>query len=84
MCITTANSFSLQNRPYLPHNSGVSNMLGIPMEVKDVKPEHVKTIFPPNDIVTKWHAGEDADWPPMDDEYELDENNMPRLRFVLG
>ena len=43
-------------------------MLGIPMEAKDVKPEHVKTVFPPNDILTKWHAGEDADGPPMDDE----------------
>ncbi len=64
--------------------SGGSGMLGIPMEVKDVKPEHVKTVFPPNDILTKWHAGEDAEWPPLDEDYELDEDNMPQLRFGLG
>jgi len=64
--------------------SGGSGMLGIPMTVKEVKPEHVKTVFPPNDILTKWHAGEDADWPPLDEDYELDEDNMPRLRFGLG
>lgn len=59
-------------------------MMGIPMEVKDVKLEDVKTVYPPNDILSKWAAGEDADWPPMDEEYELDEQNMPKLRFVLG
>ena len=64
--------------------SGGSGMLGIPMTVKEVKPEHVKMAFPPNDILTKWHAGEDADWPPLDEDYELDEDNMPRLRFGLG
>ena len=64
--------------------SGGSGMLGIPMTVKEVKPEHLKSVFPPNDILTKWHAGEDADWPPLDEDYELDEDNMPRLRFGLG
>ena len=57
-------------------------MLGIPMEAKDIKLEHVKFVFPPDDILIKWHAGEDADWPPMDEEY--DDTNISTLRFLVG
>ena len=57
-------------------------MLGIPMEAKDIKLEHVKIVFPPNDVLIKWHAGEDVDWPPLDEEFE--DNNMPTLRFLVG
>jgi len=59
-------------------------MVGIPMEVKDVTLEHVKSVYPPSEILTRWAAGEDADWPPLDEELDLAESNMPRLRFVPG
>jgi hypothetical protein len=64
--------------PYL--YSGGQGMFGLPMEAKDVKPEHLQHNFPPPNILEKWHRGEEAEWPP---EEEPPAENM-ELRFAIG
>jgi hypothetical protein len=54
-------------------------MVGLPMEAHEVTPEELKNVFPPRDILEKWHKGEDAEWPPIDEPEE-----MPQLRFTIG
>lgn len=51
-------------------------MLGLPMEAKDVTDQEMKNFFPPEDIITKWHNGEEAEWPPREP--------VPELRFDIG
>ena len=67
--------------------SGGGGMVQLPMEMKTVNSENIKEYFPPASILQKWHRGEDADWPPMDDS-EDDEGDdapmMPVLRFPVG
>jgi len=59
--------------------------MGLPMEAKEVDPEELKNIFPPREILEKWHRGEEAEWPP---EPEWEEGAMPSglppLRFAVG
>jgi len=56
------------------------------MEAREVTPEDIKNSFPPRDILEKWQKGEDADWPPLDDDDDDPSgyNRMPQLRFSLG
>jgi hypothetical protein len=62
------------------NSSGGQGMIGLPMEAKDVMLEDVKHVFPPADILEKWHRGEEAEWPP---EEEAPSANM-ELRFAIG
>lgn len=63
--------------------SGGRGMIGLPMEAKEVTPEELKNVFPPPKILEKWHAGEDADWPPEPD-YGAAPMGFPQLRFEVG
>jgi hypothetical protein len=46
------------------------------MEAKEVTLEELRPMFPPADVIQKWHRGEEADWPP--------EPELPELRFDVG
>ena len=59
-------------------------MVGLPMEAKDVEQKDLKESFPTEAVLVKWHKGEEADWPPDEDDEEQLENSLPRLRFELG
>lgn len=63
--------------------SGGRGMLGIPMEAKDVSNEALLDVFPTTQVLGAWARGEDAEWPPMDDD-EQDVGQRPRLRFDIG
>ena len=76
-------------------NSGGKGMIGIPAEAKDVEKEDLKGAFPPKEILQKWHKGEEAEWPPIDDymdDFDDMDNNFdnefaiqrPPLRFEVG
>lgn len=56
-------------------------MFGIPLEAKKVTKEDLTGLFPTAEVLQKWHKGEDAEWPPMD---EGDPMSMPELRFDMG
>jgi len=51
-------------------------MFGLPMEAGDVTDQDMHHVFPPPEIVEKWHLGEEAEWPPQE--------SVPRLRFDVG
>ena len=61
--------------------SGADGIFGLPMEAKDVTKEDVAGSFPTKEVLEKWHKGEDADWPPMEEPGQM---GMPQLRFELG
>jgi len=67
--------------------SGGRGMMGIPLEVQDVTKEDLLAGFPTEEVLTAWHKGEDAEWPPVDDDdYDdfEDEQQRPPLRFEVG
>jgi hypothetical protein len=45
------------------------------MEAREVTLQELESVFPPLDILEKWHRGEEADWPPREE---------PVLRFDVG
>jgi hypothetical protein len=49
------------------------------MEAKAVTKEELASNFPTREVLEKWHRGEDADWPPVEEPAEL-----PELRFDVG
>jgi hypothetical protein len=57
-------------------------MMGLPMEAHEVTEEDLKHHFPPPEVLGKWHRGEEAEWPPMDDNDDGDA--LPQLRFEVG
>ena len=60
-------------------------MLGLPMEAKEVTKEILQQGFPTEEVLTKWSNGEEAEWPPFDDEdVNLDDMELPPLRFEVG
>mmetsp|Transcript_10551 Transcript_10551/g.15527 ORF Transcript_10551/g.15527 Transcript_10551/m.15527 type:complete len:125 (-) Transcript_10551:866-1240(-) len=61
--------------------SGGRGMVNLPMESREVTPEELAENFPTVEVLTKWHAGEEADWPP---EPQFEESAMPQLRFGVG
>jgi len=64
--------------------SGGRGMMGLPAESKDVLKEDLLEGFPTKDVLEKWSRGEEAEWPPFDDEEEFSELNQPQLRFEVG
>lgn len=56
-------------------------MMGLPMEAREVTVDHIMEQFPPDDVLQKWHNGEEVDWPPIDD---MDALGLPELRFEVG
>lgn len=60
--------------------SGGDGILGFPMEAHEVTEEEVKGKFPTEDVLVKWQKGEDADWPPLNEDYV----QLPELRFDVG
>jgi len=57
--------------------SGQDGMLGIPMEAYEVTKEEIVNKFPTKEVLEMWFQGEDAEWPPFEDE-------LPTLRFTIG
>jgi len=64
--------------------SGGRGMMGLPAESKDVLKEDLLEGFPTKEVLEKWSRGEEAEWPPFDDEEEFTESNQPQLRFEVG
>ena len=59
--------------------------MGLPMEAKEVTPEELERVFPPAEILEKWHRGEEAEWPPNEPEWDEEgAGGMPQLRFEVG
>ena len=63
------------------------------MEAREVTREDLLLSFPTDDVLAKWHRGEDAEWPPLDgpfdepyfeEEEEEQYPQMPTLRFTVG
>lgn len=60
-------------------------MMGLPAESKDVLKEDLLEGFPTKEVLEKWSRGEEAEWPPFDDDEDFaDEANQPTLRFEVG
>ncbi len=57
-------------------------MFALPMESQQVTLDILRDNFPPDDILEKWMNGEEAEWPPMDDD-QMDAA-LPELRFDVG
>jgi hypothetical protein len=53
-------------------------MFALPMEPKEVTREVLEEAFPTADVLEKWLRGEEAEWPPMQDELPAE------LRFAVG
>ncbi|EED89272.1 predicted protein [Thalassiosira pseudonana CCMP1335] len=64
--------------------SGGRGMLGLPLEAKDVSKEALLESFPTAQVLLAWSRGEEAEWPPMDDDDEQDFSQRPPLRFDVG
>lgn len=69
---------------------GGRGMTGLPMLAREVEYETLKSSFPTPEVLLKWSRGEDAEWPPLEDDYE-DEyeeggqmDDIPHLRFQVG
>ena len=63
--------------------------MGLHKEATDVTKEDLTDSFPTEDVLIKWSRGEEADWPPLDDEYyeeeeEDEQSEVPHLRFEVG
>ena len=56
-------------------------MFGLPMEAREVTKEELEGSFPTRTVLEKWYHGEEAEWPPLDDDGE---GHMPALRFDVG
>jgi hypothetical protein len=50
------------------------------MEAREVTEEDLQGSFPTKEVLEKWHRGEEADWPPREEE----PTEMPELRFDMG
>ena len=60
--------------------SGGQGMFGLPMDSKSVTQNELENFFPSTEVLEAWHRGEDADWPPQ----QNDMANQPTLRFSVG
>ena len=52
---------------------GGRGMFGMPLDPMEVTQEDVLDLFPTTDVLKKWAAGEEAEWPPR-----------PKLRFEVN
>lgn len=63
-------------------------LIGIPLEAKDVTEEDIEDFFPTPEVIEAWGRGEEADWPPVnnyiDAEEEEPEFDLPPLRYLVG
>ena len=59
--------------------SGYNGVFSFPMTAKEVTKEKLEGSFPTREVLEKWQRGEDADWPPDEEETQ-----MPALRFAVG
>lgn len=59
-------------------SSGSDGMIGLPMEAYEVTQEELASKFPTKEVLEKWHKGEEAEWPPFE------EQELPELRFTIG
>jgi len=50
--------------------------------VRDVTPKDLDEAFPPHTILEKWHKGEDAEWPPFDDLFGLEDEEMEDMEEI--
>mmetsp|Transcript_15847 Transcript_15847/g.15242 ORF Transcript_15847/g.15242 Transcript_15847/m.15242 type:complete len:198 (-) Transcript_15847:797-1390(-) len=64
--------------------SGGRGMLGLPFESVEVTEDILLRGFPTEEVLTKWHRGEEADWPPDEEPDHDDETYLPQLRFEIG
>lgn len=55
--------------------------MGLPMEAREVTAQELENFFPPLDVIEKWHRGEEAEWPPRDDDAAA---AATALRFEVG
>ncbi len=53
--------------------NGGRGMFAIPMAPDELQSEDIQDIFPDEETISKWHAGQNAPWPPE-----------PELRFTIG
>jgi len=58
--------------------------MGLPMEAKDVTKQILFESYPTEEVLTKWSKGEDAEWPPYEEEEYDEETERPRVRFEIG
>mmetsp|Transcript_15305 Transcript_15305/g.43130 ORF Transcript_15305/g.43130 Transcript_15305/m.43130 type:complete len:185 (-) Transcript_15305:131-685(-) len=63
---------------------GANGMVAVPAEAKDVQLEDLKSIFPTPEILSKWAKGEEAEWPPVEDEVELRFKIGDKVSCLLG
>ena len=59
-------------------------MFALPMEPRQVTMEILLENFPPGDILEKWMNGEEAEWPPLYDDNDMDDAAPMELRFNMG
>lgn len=61
-------------------------MISLPLEAVDVTEEILLSGFPTEDVLAAWERGEEAEWPPIEDEEpdHDEDSNLPSLRFDLG
>lgn len=68
--------------------SGGRGMISIPLESKSVTKKALFDKFPTYQVLAAWARGEDAEWPPFDDDEteSEDETDLPQslLRFQVG
>jgi len=64
--------------------SGGSGMFGVPAESKNVTEEDLNDVFPTEEVIEAWGRGEEADWPPSNNNMEDMMDNLPELRFEAG
>jgi len=69
--------------------SGGRGMMGLPFEAKDVTKVTLIEAFPTPQVLAAWARGEDAEWPPIEEFEDSDDDDnfndqRPRLRFEVG
>jgi len=72
---------------------GGDGILCVHMMAKEITKEDLKDSFPTAEVLRKWKRGEDAEWPPYEDELPPQRTDdleprlhegMPKLRFDVG
>jgi hypothetical protein len=53
------------------------------MEAREVEEVMLQEVFPTVEVLEAWYRGEEAEWPPYEEEMYDDETQRPTLRFKL-
>jgi len=64
--------------------SGGRGMMGLPCTAVEVAQDDLLEGFPTQEVLIKWYRGEEAEWPPFDEDEDEDEDMIPTLRFDVG